>query len=453
MIQCDVVLINPAWSKLGEKLENLGLGYIAATLRRNNYKVIIIDAPLMEWDSNRTIEEVKNIECKLIGVAIPFQDAAKEILEFISNLKKIKSNSHLTVGGIYPTFAYEEILKLYPTIDSIVIGEGEETTVDLAKAIINQGDFREIKGIAFRDGEKVIKTEIRASIEDLDLLPFPERDTLELTLKTYNFASIISSRGCYGRCSFCSVVPYYGALGKTYRVRSAENVLEEIEELYHNYGVVNIVFNDANFIGGSKSAKERAKKIAEEIIKRKLNLEFRIQCRVDDVDEELFALLKKAGLTRVYLGVESGSQTVLDRFVKDATVEDNIKAINILAKLNIFVAMGFIMFDDRININELSENVAFLNNVKKVLNKDMMSPIYPTSKLLPLAGTEVESYMKKSNKYIGNSLEYSYRFEDPIIRVYYRVITITSRISVSIKKLLRKDTNSDKSWIGGWRKA
>lgn len=448
----DVVLINPPWSKLESSYENLALGYLAAFLRKNNIKVKIVDAALNRWDAGTTLEELKKLECRIFGISILYQDAAREILDFSTNLKKLRPDVHVTIGGIYPTFAYEEILTLYPAIDTVVLGEGEATIFELATALIGSSDYTSIKGIAYRDGDKIVKTSMRPSIDDLDEIPFPERDTLEQVLKIHNFASMLTSRGCYGRCSFCCVVPFYSQFGDRYRLRSAENVLEEIEDLYYNYNVRNIVFNDANFIGGSVRAKERAKVIAEEIIKRNLDLEFRFQCRVNDVDEELFKLLKRAGLSRVYLGIESGSQAVLDRFKKDATVEQNMNALKILAKLDIDVSMGFIMFDDRMNLNELSENIAFLNNAKRILKKDRMVPVYPLSKLLPLTGTEIERYMKENGKYIGNSLEYSYKFDDPAISFFYNFAVGMSRIIWPAKRLIKQKLASDKEFLGGWRK-
>lgn len=451
MAQYDVLLVSPPWSKLGDALENLGLGYIAAFLRRSNISVKILDAPLNGWDKKQAIAEISMLDCKLIGVSIPYQEAAAEILEFITEIKKVKPEAHITVGGIYPTFAFEELLKLYPAIDTIVIGEGEETTVELAEAIIKDNEYTGIKGIAYKSNGNIIKTKTRPSIEDLDEMPFPERDTLSLNLKTHNFATMITSRGCYARCSFCSVVPYYSAFGHQYRMRSAENVLQEIELLHNEYGVRNIMFNDANFIGGSINARERARKIAEGIIDRGFDLEIRIQCRVNDVEEELFALLKKAGLTRVYLGIESGSQPVLDRFRKDATVKQNLDALEILSKLDLFVAMGFIMFDDRMNFNELSENISFLSQVKKIVKKENMGTVYPLSKLLPLAGTEVESYMKANNKYKGSSLRYSYSFDDKAINFFYNFINTLSKFIVAFMRVFTPKSNSDKTWVGGWR--
>lgn len=447
----DVVLINPYWSKLGDGLEHLGLGYMASCLRVEGLSVLIVDLTINDWTLNHSLEEISQINCSLIGVSIPFQEAAKEALDFISKLRKVCKDTHITIGGIYPSFSYREIMDLCSAIDTVVLGEGELTIVELVKAVLKGGDYTKVSGIAYRDDNSIKTSTPRSLIPNLDNIPFPARDTLDVILNKYGFASMITTRGCYGRCNFCSVDPFFSTFGPKYRLRSWENVIEEMNFLYTNYGVRNFMFNDANFIGGKGRGFDRAKKIAEEILRRKWDIEFRIQCRVNDIDEDLFTLLKEAGLTRVYLGIESGSQTILDRFQKDATVEENLRAIEILSKLEIFMSLGFIMFDDKINTKELNENLAFLQRVKAIVPQNKLGNIYPLSKLLPLAGTEVEKRMKSTNNYKGNSLDYNYSFDDPVIGLLYNCANFGAKLTWAIKRLFNSKKVSNKDWIRGWR--
>lgn len=445
MEQYDVLLINPPSRNMKEKYEHLGLMYIAAVLRKNGIRVKIDDIPLYDLDPNIVVSDIKIEKPKIIGVSVPFQDSAKEAFEFIENIRKSGFLEHISIGGIYPTFSYEEIMNLYPSIDSVVIGEGELTFLELTKKILNDENWKDVIGIAYHEGNGIKLNEKRPLIEDIDSFPFPERDTLPIVLLKSGFASILTSRGCYGRCSFCSVGPFFSQFGPKYRLRSTENVLEEIDLLYNKYNVRNLFFNDAEFIGGKGRGYERAWKLAEELIARNYDLHFSIQCRVNDVDEELFTLLKKAGLRRVFLGVESGSQTILDRFNKDATVEENIKALKILNKLELYISMGFIMFDPHINYKELNDNIAFINNASKLIGKDRLN-YYPISKLLPLAGTQVESEMKKSGRYKGNTLNYSYDFDDHTIGMIYNVADGLYKLFSNFKKSFGH-RNNDNKWM------
>ncbi|WP_418791538.1 B12-binding domain-containing radical SAM protein [Phosphitispora sp. TUW77] len=436
----DVLLINPP-SRQRELYEHLGLGYLAACLRQQGIDVKILNMP--HWMAPRALQEVKKYSCKLIGVSIPFQRSAVQAFNFISRLKKEGFvTAHVAVGGIYPSFAYEDILKQFSVVDSVVIGEGEKTIVELAEAVIGDGNWRKISGIAFRENDDIVTTELRPSIEDLDAIPFPERDTLPEVLGKLEHAPVLSSRGCYGRCTFCSVVPFFKKFGTPLRMRSSVNVIEELEFLYNRYGVRNVDFNDANFIGGKGRGFRRAQEIAELILKKNLNIKFGIQCRPNEIDMELFTTLKKAGLSKVFVGIESGSQAMLDRFHKDIAVEDNLKALQTLGKLDLITYMGFITFDDRTTIQEFKENMAFIEQAKKLVPQNRLFYDLGT-KLLPLAGTDAEKNMKEKGTLSGNSLRFKYKFNDPKMDLLYSTIKLKEDVS----RIGRKLKETDKEWI------
>ncbi|MCR3922246.1 MAG: radical SAM protein, partial [Firmicutes bacterium] len=178
--------------------------------------------------------------------------------------------------------------------------------------------------------------------------------------------------------------------------------------------------------------RERAHEIATAIIEKGWQIQFSIQCRVDDVEPELFALLKKAGLRKVFLGVESGSQTVLDRFQKDVTVADNLKALEILSQLDLFVAMGFIMFDYQTSFAELTENMQFLQKVREVTGQAYLGEVDPVSKIIPFAGTKVEAELKRDQRYRGNSLAFSYKLADPLVEGIYKGLRFAANVKRKI---------------------
>ncbi|MDI3311033.1 MAG: radical SAM protein [Thermoanaerobacterium sp.] len=445
MEQYDVFLINPPSSNMKDKYEHLGLAYIAAFLRKEHISVKIVDMPLYDLFPDDVICDIKQNKPKLIGVSIPFQDGAIEALSFIKRIKETGYKGHLSIGGIYPTFSYDEILMECPQIDTVVLGEGEITFTELAKKILKDEEWKDISGIVYKDGDTLRINDKRPLIDDLDSMPYPERDTLPIVILKSGFASILTSRGCYGRCSFCSVGPFFSQFGQKYRQRSVENVIGEIKILYEKYNVRNLFFNDAEFVGGKGKSYERAYRLAEEIIRSGMNINFSIQCRVNDVDKELFTILKKAGLKRVFLGVESGSQTVLDRFKKDVKVEDNINALKILNDLDLYISMGFIMFDPHINFKELSENISFINNAVKLIGKEKLD-YYPISRLLPLAGTEVERDMKEKGLYKGNSLNYNYDFDDKVMGLIYNLSCGVYNLANNLK-WRNRESDSNTKWI------
>lgn len=450
MKKVDVLFINPYWSKLGESIEHMGFGYMASMLRKSGYTVAIIDAPIKGWDNKQTIEGIKDYAPLVIGVSIPFQEGAADAFELIKMLRPA-FNCHITVGGIYPTFEYEPMMNEYQEIDSVVLGEGEETIVSLVDALKNSKPLSSVDGLAIRSGNGITLTKKRPLIEDLDSLPFPARDTLPEVIRKFDFASIVSSRGCYGRCSFCSVDGFYSNYGSKYRVRSALNVVDEMEMLLSDYKVHNFMFNDANFIGGIGRGRERAYEIAREILKRDIKCEIRIQCRANDVDYDLFKLLKEAGLSRVYLGIESGSQPQLDRYIKDITVEENLKALKTLNDLGLFVKLGFIMFDRDATLDDLMNNISFINKVKKMYNKDNLGYVYPVSMLLPLAGSAEKQKLQQAGALIGNYKGYTYKFKDKKVDMLYNAMKKSSSAIWGIKSKIKSGEPDTMDWTRGWK--
>ena len=444
MERYDVLLVNPPLSSVYESYEHLGLGYIAAYLRKADIKVKILN--LSRWRVSQAVKEVRKYTSRVIGVSIPFQEGARRAFSFIVALRKAGITCHISIGGVYPTFACDELTIMFPEVDSVVLGEGEETFLELAQRVVGGSDWRDTNGIGYRHEGYLIRNNPRPLIRDVDSLPFPARDTLSELPGQKNLATMVTSRGCYGRCSFCSVEPFYSAFGPKLRMRSSSSVLEEISLLYNQYSVRNISFNDAIFIGGKGKGFVRAGEIAEGIIKRNMDLRFSIECRANDVDTGLFALLKQAGLSKVFIGIESGSQAVLDRFCKDTTVEENLKAMEILSELDLVTAMGFITFDDRITFTELNENLLFIRKAREIFPQNRLN-FNVLGKLLPLAGTEAERHMKETGKYRGNSLKFDYDFDDKRINMLYKTIKSGADFFWKVKRALGMTIDYEQEWM------
>ncbi|HBJ80585.1 MULTISPECIES: B12-binding domain-containing radical SAM protein [Pseudothermotoga] len=436
-----IVLLNPPLKHV-PAYEHIGLEYIASQLRKEGIETVLIDPKLQKISVKKTLEKIKSFAPQIIGISIPFQDYTLETMNFVKLVKKASPKSHITVGGIFPTFAYYTLLENFSAIDSIILGEGETGFINFARAFLNGKNWQNINGIAYKKNGEILKNPFNKAA-NLDDLSFPARDFLPDALKKVGYASMESSRGCYGRCIFCSVVPFFQLSGKKLRFRSVENVVEEIKILKKNHGVKYISFNDANFL----ASKERAFLLAERIIKENLDIRYSIECRADDINEDLLRLLKESGLRKVFLGIESGVQSVLDRFKKDTTVQDNIKAFEILGKFDIQIRVGFIMFDELTTLEELSENFNFIRKVRKLVSKKQMKRIVVTSRLLPLAGTEYEKKLIEEKKYTGDIFTYDYHFESKLIEFMYRsgkILNDTLNLPLSMLKIQNR---WEKYWL------
>lgn len=304
---------------------SLGLLYIAAALRKaTGINVRIIDCNAEGIDMDTLGKLINNESPDLAGFSIlTFNllnciDAAKLI-------RKVSPRTKICFGGWHATLYPEETLKL-DCVDYIVIGEGEYTFAELAeycrKKEFSQNDLLSIKGIGYKIPSGEIKINpLRDVIKDLDSLPFPAYDLIatekysNLLACTQNSINIITSRGCPQKCIFCDL------RGTPYRFRSSLNVVEEIR-LWAGKGITEFFIQDDNFTINRK----RTIEFCQLLITSGLRIKYKISSRVDYIDDELLAYLRKSGCYRIYFGVESGVQKILDYLEKGITVAQIKKA-------------------------------------------------------------------------------------------------------------------------------
>ncbi|VVB75989.1 tRNA-2-methylthio-N(6)-dimethylallyladenosine synthase [Candidatus Tiddalikarchaeum anstoanum] len=321
-----IVLIN-CLSFGGSNFEPpIGITMIGGYLKEHGIDVSIIDAEILNWDNNRVENEIKKIKPQIVGVT----SITYNRFEALDMLKRAKKLGYKTVyGGVHATFMGEEIMQDYPFIDIVVFGEGEDTMLDICRG----KKLGEIEGIIFRDGKKIRKNQPRLFIQDIDALPYGWD---LLPMEKYKYFGVFASRGCPFDCTFCASPKLWN---RKLRTRSAKKVVDEIEYLINKYGKKRIHIKDDTFT----ARKSWAIEICNEIIKRKLDLEWECLGRVDTVDEELLKKLKSAGCVMIEYGVESGNNEILKSINKMITVEKVIKAIRITEKVGLDYTTFFII--------------------------------------------------------------------------------------------------------------
>jgi len=419
-MKMDVLLVRPPelqMSKFYSKGESLGLGYLAAVLRQNGFSVEILDCVLLDLDHNLAMEEIKKRHFTILGFSV-FALAMEATASLVSDLRALACDAHITLGGHFPTFRAKALLERYPQIDSIVRYEGEYTLLDLVRTIKDGKDCSEVKGITFRRKGEIIENEDREPVADLDSLPLPSRDMLPHAMKYGGDIYVSTSRGCWGNCTYCSISPFRPKSFKVpgWRARSPKNVVDEIEQLVSTYNCNSIAIGDSDFIGPGKTGRKRTKEIADELKERGLNIRFAMYTRVDEVDIDLFQKLKEAGLSTVYLGIESGVQTALDRWKKHTSVAQNYRALDICKTLGLHVEAGFMLYDPYTTIEEISQNLQFLQETG-VFD-------FPTllAKMEVRAGMAMEEQLSIEGRLKGNEMTPSYDMIDPLAEEFHRNI-------------------------------
>jgi radical SAM superfamily enzyme YgiQ (UPF0313 family) len=394
--------------------DNLGLGYLASSLRAAGHEVRI---ETFEADFIPLLRSAREWNPHIVGFSLIFQFMAPEFAQTIRGLRAGGVTSHFTMGGHYASFAPETLLQLIPDLDSVVRFEGERTLVELAQAIVAGQSWHSIRGIAWRDGDTVHKTAPREDAADLDALPWPERTDTGYHRSSIPTASVLGSRGCPYKCSFCSIITFYD--GNNTRGRRRRNpilVVDEIEHLVSRRGARMILFQDDDFLAGGPDARRWALTIAQELIRRGLNhqIRFKLSCRSDEVREDVLIPLIEAGLAHVYMGVEAGDPDALKTLNKHITPEVHLRAGRILRALDVNFDFGFMLLEPWSTMATVRNNLRFL--------REFCSGGYVAAgfcRTLPYVGTPMEQRMRAEGRLVGPALEADYQFLDARLDAFW----------------------------------
>lgn len=400
----DITLINPpldkqTTSKFPMSGIPVGIAQLAGFLREKNIEVSAIDSPVLNYDCKKTAQEVEKLNPKIVGISC-LTENRYSALKTLKEIKKTCPNSLLILGGLHPTFTDELILKNYPFIDLIVRGEGEFTLLELIQKVKANKNFKNIKGISLINNGKFIRTANRAPIKNLDKLPMAAYDLFPMKkystppdLKPGTLSTpLTSSRGCPMGCKFCATTKYWGSL---IRYSSNNRLIKEIEYLYNKFGISYIRFVDDLFTIN----KTRIKDFCKKIDKRDLDINFRLQARVDTVNREILDLLKKAGCDLIEYGAECGSNRILKLIGKKINVQQIKKATEETRKAGIetkyFLIVG--------NIGEREKDTLKTFKIIKDFKPDWVATnaltIYPGTELCEIA---------KQRKMITNKIWLNY---------------------------------------------
>lgn len=412
-----ILLINP---KSGNQdalpIPPLGILYLAAYARGKGYrKIEVIDNNRENIPVDELTDRIKAADIiGLTGTTSQFRQA-KEIAALAKKYHKL-----VVVGGPHATALPEEVLK-NSEIDIVVIGEGEVTFYEILEAIVAGRGFSDIAGIIFKNNNGIIKNKDRAFIGNLDELPMPARDLIPLVeypqreLKRFSgkFTHMMSSRGCSGKCVFCSSPMMW----KYPRFMSAARTFAEMKEIYDKYGIKNIHFQDDSFT----MIRARVNELCDLMIKSGLGFKWSCQARPDCVDYELLKTMAQAGCVQIEFGVESGSQRLLKSAVKGYTKQQIKKAFSEAKRAGLTTYGFFIIGLPGETLITWLESIIFAKSLK------LDNCVWTI--LVPFPGTRV--FVDKMVEIMDPDY-LNWRYKNPVIKVGIftpRILFIMRRIA------------------------
>jgi len=340
----------------------LGLLYLASALEKKGHDIKVIDYVAESY----SIEKLKNDVSKfdIIGITVASL-VATSVRKVTDLIKQFFPDKTVIIGGPHCTIQGKETLNEIKA-DITVIGDGEKVIIEIVDALENKKGLSKVHGIFYRENGTIENGLPHVEIDDLDSIDFPVR----YLIKHYAYGkksiagitffargkitTIMTSRGCPFNCRFCVSKSIF----KNCRLRSAENVVKEMEEISKDYDSVFAV--DDNFL----MDKKRAHKIMDLLIEKKLDLDIWVSgTRVTDADEELYKKMKKAGVKSMEFGIESGNQEVIDYYNKKITLEKVENAVKLSKKVGFLTVGNFIMGSPIETDKHINDSIAFAKKI------------------------------------------------------------------------------------------
>jgi radical SAM superfamily enzyme YgiQ (UPF0313 family) len=372
-----VLLINPPYPFEEFPRLLVTLPYLAAALREAGHEVEILDLLLAPAGPERIERRIERLRPQLVGLTSVTLNhhLAAGIAEVV---RRCDERVPIAMGGPHASFEIEGSFRTLPALDFIVIGEGERTIVELARALEGGLDLRDVPGLALRFDDEVVCNEDRPVEEDLDSFPAPARDLLPLSrYRAFDsHLSVVTSRGCPYECVFCSAAAW---TGRRVRYRTPSLCVDEIEGLT-NLGFTELTIEDELFT----LHRSHLLAICNEVMRRNVQINWHAFSRVDTITPEIVDTMARAGCEAICFGVESGSQPILDRVKKRSNLAKVREAMRMTQKAGISGLASFIIGLP----GETSETLRQTRELAEELHEEF-GTVYGFHILAPFPGTEV----------------------------------------------------------------
>jgi len=328
-------------------IPDIGLGYIAASIRKKGFDVDILDCALLGFGFDDFERRIRQLRPDVVGFKV-FSKDVPAVQGQLESIRDVVREAKIVVGGAHPSGVIEEIFKDFPGADFAFVGEGEEGFPALLDHLQRGEGYEEISGLVYKGKDGDVHHNPQEFIEDLDGLGFPAWDLIDPRkyppapegsfAKSFPIAPIIATRGCPYRCTFCAVK---NTTGRKIRYHSVDYVIDELELLYKEYGIKEFHFEDDNFT----AKKNYVIDICKGIISRGMKIHWSCPngIRLDTLDDEILAAMKRSGCYSVAVGIESASERIRERMMKKLDTPTIEEKVRLLRKHGIKVHGFFIL--------------------------------------------------------------------------------------------------------------
>ena len=398
---------------IGAELEeNLGLRYIASSMEAKGHNVSIIPFN-SEQDCEQAVRQAIASTPDIVGLSMIFTSRGREFCRLAVRLREAGYDGHIVAGGPFVSFNCEELVKQFPAFDSVALGEGEELMCTLAD---NLDSLERVPGLCYRTGDgSTVTNPARRNPDKLDELPWPKRTTFHSYFDK-PIASVLTSRGCWRDCAFCSINAWYErGGGKKFRVRSVDNVVAEMSDLYRRHGIRIYNLQDDNFfLPNPIKAAQRFDALRAGLRREGVEgIAIAVKARPDSITEESIRILDDLGLFRVFLGVENASENGLRNLNRKNTVEQILNALDILNRFDIHIAYNLLMFEPDTTLDEILVNIRFMERHIENPFNFCRAEAYP--------GTGLECKLLREGRLLGDAFGYDYRLKDARSEAFHQI--------------------------------
>jgi anaerobic magnesium-protoporphyrin IX monomethyl ester cyclase len=400
----DVLLVNPKEEgAFFERMPPLGLAYIAGMLQSRGYSTRIVDFevekhPLPYW--------LDLFQPRHLGISGTSHTRFESFR--LAREAKVYASEIVTIyGGVHATFTGVNTLRRIADIDYVVCGEGENTIVALLDKLGANQEPIQVCGICYRRGEDIVQTPPATRVIPLDGIPKPayqlmnmEQYSVKMDFLGRRAISLLTSRGCYAKCSFCSASRMFGHEVTTH---SASRMLDDVEFLFSNYGYDGLKIFDSTFT----MKKEHVYQFCDEIANRKLNFPWECEIRIGTVDRRMLEKMRDAGCYYVNFGIESASQRVLDLMRKAIRVEQAVELLDLCRSVGLLTKVFFSFGHIGETMDDVARTFEFIDR-----HAGCISTLASGAGVRVYPGTYLEEYAFK-NSLLPHDFEWSLPYDDP----------------------------------------